>query len=366
MGAMTVSRKRIVVAMSGGVDSSVTAALLMREGHEVVGITLQLYDQGKDVCGTRTCCAGRDIYDARTVADKLGIAHYVLDYEERFRTEVIDDFVRSYAEGLTPIPCVACNGRIKFGALLQSARELGADALATGHYVRLLDGPDGPQMHQAVDPVRDQSYFLFSTPKAVLPELRFPLGGYHKPDVRALAAELGLVNARKPDSQDICFVPGGRYGDVVAARMPDAVRPGDIVDRDGKVLGHHAGIFNFTVGQHKRVLSGQREPVFVLALDAARARVVVGPRSALSRSEIFLERVNWLADPQGTSDALECAVKIRSVRPPVAARVTPTPDGGAHVVLAAPQEAIAPGQACVFYKETRVLGGGWIAKPAPV
>lgn len=356
------SRLRIVVAMSGGVDSSVTAALLQREGHEVVGVTLQLYDSSQDVCGTKTCCAGRDIYDARTVADKLGIAHYVLDYEERFRIAVIDDFVQAYARGLTPIPCVACNGRIKFGALLQSARELGAEALATGHYVRLLAGVDGCEMHTAVDPARDQSYFLFSTPRTALPALRFPLGGRRKPDVRVLAAELGLINARKPDSQDICFVPGGRYAEVVAARNPEAVRPGEIVDRDGNVLAHHDGIFNFTVGQHKRLgLSGQDAPLFVLSLDPVHARVVVGPRSALAQRRFRLTGVNWLID---ATVAMDCAVKIRSMRPPVPARVTPDGADGAEVELAAPEEAVAPGQACVFYRGTQVLGGGWIAKPA--
>lgn len=368
----TGSRKRIVVAMSGGVDSSVTAALLLREGYEVVGVTLQLYDQSRDVCGSKTCCSGRDIYDARTVADKLGIPHYVLDYEERFRVAVIDDFVQSYAQGLTPIPCVACNGLIKFGALLDSARELGAEALATGHYVRLIDAPAGPQLHRAVDPARDQSYFLFSTPRAALPALRFPLGGLHKPDVRKLAAELGLINARKPDSQDICFVPDGRYADVVSARLPRAARPGDIVDLSGKVLGHHAGIFNFTVGQHKRLgLSGFAQPLFVIRLDAANARVVVGPRSALIRRTFRLTGVNWLVDPPaaetGAGDrGIDCAVKVRSMRPPVAARVIPDKGaGGAAVELAAPIEAVAPGQACVFYKDTLVLGGGWIARAEP-
>jgi tRNA-uridine 2-sulfurtransferase len=353
--------QRIVVAMSGGVDSTVTAALLQRQGHEVIGVTLQLYDQGKALAGSRTCCAGRDIYDARAAADRLGIAHYVLDYEARFRAAVIEGFAETYARGLTPIPCVHCNARIKFGDLLTAARDLGADALATGHYVELIAGPDGPELHRAVDAARDQSYFLFSTPRTALPFLRFPLGGLHKPEVRTLAAELGLANAAKPDSQDICFVPDGRYAELVETLKPEAVRPGAIVDRAGQVLGRHAGIIHFTVGQRKGLnLSGQGEPLFVLRLDAEKAEVVVGPRAALATREVRLETVNWLADPALAAD---CAVKVRSMRPPVPAQVTA--DGtGARVALLQPEAAIAPGQACVFYAGTRVLGGGWIAGAA--
>jgi tRNA-specific 2-thiouridylase len=348
--------KRIVAAMSGGVDSSVTAALLKRDGYEVIGVTLQLYSGMADRKGA--CCAGKDIYDARRVADKLGIAHYVLDYEERFRTAVIDDFAAGYARGETPIPCIRCNERVKFADLMASARDLGADALATGHYVRRIDGPDGAELHTPADTARDQSYFLFATTRAQLDYLRFPLGGLTKPEVREIAAELGLITAAKPDSQDICFVSGG-YADVVKRLKPEAGRPGDIIDEAGRVLGRHDGIVNFTIGQRKGLgLSGNEAPLFVLALDAERAQVVVGPREALRTRRIALKDVNWLAEPDVARD---CVVKVRSMRPPVPAHVVPTPNG-AEVELLEPEEGVAPGQACVFYKGTRVLGGGWIAK----
>lgn len=352
----TSSRPRVVAAMSGGVDSSVTAALLQRQGYEVVGITLQLYSGVQQRKGA--CCAGQDIYDAKRVADKLGIAHYVLDYEERFRKAVIEDFAETYARGETPIPCVRCNERVKFADLLQSARELGADALATGHYVQRLDGPDGAEMHRAVDDNRDQSYFLFATTREQLDFLRFPLGGMTKPKVREIAAELGLVNAEKPDSQDICFVTSD-YTDIVGRLKPQAGEPGEIVDEQGRVLGQHGGVMHFTVGQRKGLgLSGNEEPLFVVKLDAAARQVVVGPRSSLATCTILLHSVNWLATP---AEAAECSVKVRSMRAPVPARVTAT-GAGALVQLLSPEEAVAPGQACVFYKGTRVLGGGWIAK----
>lgn len=343
--------------MSGGVDSSVTAALLQRQGYDVIGVTLQLYSGTAERKGA--CCAGKDIYDAKRVADKLGIPHYVLDYEDRFKQSVIDDFADSYARGETPIPCIQCNERVKFGDLMDSARALGADALATGHYVQRIDGPHGAELHSGADSARDQSYFLFSTTKAQLDLLRFPLGGMTKPEVRAIAAELGLVNAEKPDSQDICFVPGN-YADVVLRLRPEAGEPGDIVDLDGRVLARHNGIVHFTIGQRKGLgLSGNEAPLFVVRLEPQTRRVVVGPREALRTRRIRLTGVNWLADP---AEALDCAVKVRSMRPPVPARVART-DGGAEVELLSPEEAVAPGQACVFYKGTRVLGGGWIARP---
>jgi tRNA-uridine 2-sulfurtransferase len=352
------NRKRIVAAMSGGVDSSVTAALLQRQGYEVIGVTLQLYSGVAKRQGA--CCAGKDIYDARRVADKLGIAHYVLDYEDRFQKAVIEDFAESYARGETPIPCIRCNQRIKFADLMDSARNLGAEALATGHYVRRLEGPAGAELHRGVDESRDQSYFLFTTTAAQLNALRFPLGGMSKPDVRAIAAELGLTVASKPDSQDICFVPGD-YAEVVERLKPEASEPGEIVDADGRVLARHNGLVHFTVGQRKGLgLSGNEAPLFVLRLEPETRRVVVGPRSALATSTLVLKEVNWLADPAA---AAECMVKVRSMRPPVAAKVTAN-GGGASVELAAPEDGVAPGQACVFYKGSQVLGGGWIARPA--
>jgi tRNA-specific 2-thiouridylase len=357
-------KPRIVAAMSGGVDSSVAAALLVREGFDVVGVTLQLYDQGA-AKKKGACCAGQDIYDARRVAEQLGIAHYVLDYEARFKARVIEDFAASYARGETPIPCVRCNERVKFADLMETARALGAEALATGHYVRRVEGPNGPELHRPADASRDQSYFLFATTEAQLDYLRFPLGDMEKPRVRALASELGLPVADKPDSQDICFVPDGRYASVVEKLKPGASEAGEIVDMAGQVVGEHDGVIHFTVGQRKGLgLSGNADPVFVVGIDAAAKRVVVGPRTALASRTIHLRAVNWLAPADKT---LACAVKVRSMRPPVAADVTPLDGNRAVVTLHAPEEAIAPGQACVFYEQggTRVLGGGWIAKAEP-
>jgi tRNA-specific 2-thiouridylase len=355
---------RVVAAMSGGVDSSVVAGLLARDGYDVIGVTLQLYDHGKALKKKGACCAGQDIHDAKRVAEKLSIPHYVLDYEERFRKAVVEDFAQSYAKGETPIPCVRCNERIKFGDLLNLARELGADALATGHYVRRIDGADGPELHRAADMSRDQSYFLFATTAEQLRMLRFPLGEVKKDEVREMARALGLQVAEKPDSQDICFVPEGRYTDVVERLRPDAARPGEIVDLSGRTLGTHPGILHFTVGQRKGLgLSGNGEPLFVVRLEADAARVVVGPREALRTRAVTLAHVNWLTKPpEGT-----CAVKVRSTRAPTPARVTPMEGGGAQVDLLSGEDAVAPGQACVFYEEdgTRVLGGGWIVKAEP-
>ncbi len=369
MGLTLKPGTRVVAAMSGGVDSSVTAALLKRQGYDVVGITLQLYPEEKTPARKGACCAGADIYDAKRVAESLAIPHYVLDYESRFRKHVIADFADAYARGETPIPCVRCNERVKFADLMETARELGAEALATGHYVRRVEGPAGAELHAAADSTRDQSYFLFATTRAQLDFLRFPLGEMEKTEVRAIAAELGLITADKPDSQDICFVPRGRYTTIVDRMRPDAARPGDIVDQSGAVVGRHDGITGFTVGQRKGLgLSGNEEPLFVLKLDAAKAQVVVGPRSALASSVIALKEVNWLTPPQNIEGGapFEARVKVRSMRPPVAAHVIPLPGGAARVELAAPEEAIAPGQACVFYDPngSRVLGGGWITAPA--
>lgn len=357
---------RVVAAMSGGVDSSVVAALLKRDGYDVVGVTLQLYDHGQALKRKGACCAGQDVHDARRVASRLDIPHYVLDYEERFRRAVIDDFAESYAQGQTPIPCVRCNERIKFGDLLSLAHELGADALATGHYVRRTVGSSGAELHRAADAARDQSYFLFATTAAQLDALRFPLGDLTKQEVRAVARSLDLSIAGKADSQDICFVPQGRYADIVERLKPEASKPGEIVDAAGRVLGHHPGIIHFTVGQRKGLgLSGTDEPLFVIRLDATSRRVVVGPRDSLRTRVVKLASVNWLTD--ANIGLISCAVKVRSTRHPVPAVVAPLPALGAEVELLNGEDAVAPGQACVFYEEggTRVLGGGWIVSAAP-
>ncbi|HEX4111922.1 MAG TPA: tRNA 2-thiouridine(34) synthase MnmA [Stellaceae bacterium] len=349
---------RIVVAMSGGVDSSVTAALLKEQGHDVVGITLQLYDHGAATGRKGACCAGQDIHDAARVAETIGMPHYVLDYEARFRDAVIEDFADSYLRGETPIPCVNCNERVKFRDLLATARDLGAEALATGHYVRRIEGADGPEMHRACDASRDQSYFLYRTTRAELDFLRFPLGDLTKDETRALARRYALPVAAKPDSQDICFVPNGSYASVVEKLRPGAIEPGEIVDTAGNVLGRHDGIVHFTVGQRKGIGIAAAEPLYVLRLEPATHRVVVGPQAALAQSRVALHSVNWLGS-SAPHDGMPVQVKLRSAQPPVAARLYAE---GSDVLLDTPTFGVAPGQACVFYDGTRVLGGGWIAR----
>jgi tRNA-uridine 2-sulfurtransferase len=349
---------RIVVAMSGGVDSSVTAALLVERGFEVVGVTLQLYDHGAAIGRKGACCAGQDIGDARRVADRLGIAH-----ESRFRKEVIEDFAEAYRRGETPIPCIRCNQRIKFRDLLGTARDLGASALATGHYVRRTVGPDGPELRRAADPTRDQSYFLFATTRAELEFLRFPLGDVAKNETRALAQRFGLMVADKPDSQDICFVPQGSYVRLVERLRPEAGEPGDIVDMTGRVLGHHRGIARFTVGQRKGLGVAAAEPLYVLRLEPEERRVVVGPRAALAETRLSLGEVNWLGPP--AEPGMAVAAKLRSTQLPVRARFYPSGNKeDAVLVLDAPAGAVAPGQAAVLYDGERLLGGGWIRRKA--
>ena len=357
---------RLVVAMSGGVDSSVTAALAKLAGFDVVGVTLQLYDHGVAIQKKGACCAGQDIADARRVAEAMDFPHYVLDYEDRFSDAVMEDFADTYLAGATPIPCVRCNERVKFKDLLETARDLGGEAMATGHYIRRVEGPAGPELRRAADASKDQSYFLFSTTKEQLEFLRFPLGGLPKEAVRRIAGQLGLVVADKPDSQDICFVPEGKYASVVERLRPGAAEPGEIVHLDGAVMGRHPGVIHYTVGQRRGLGVATGEPLYVVRLDAERRQVVVGPREALMVSEIALKDVTWLGDGEGEAAARAgspVAVKVRSTRPPAPARLNWK--NGWSVVLDAPEEGVAPGQACVFYSpddaHDRVLGGGWIA-----
>ena len=363
---------RVVAAMSGGVDSTVAAALLKRAGYEVVGITLQLYDHGQAARQKGACCAGQDILDARAAAETLDIPHYVLDYEARFRAAVMEDFAESYVRGETPIPCVRCNQTVKFRDLLEVARDLGADALATGHYVRRTSAARGTQLHQARDPARDQSYFLFATTPAQADFLRFPLGDLEKSQVRAVAAELGLAIADKPDSQDICFVPEGRYVTVVDKLRPHAAGAGDIVHIDGRILGRHEGISRYTVGQRRGLGVALGDPLFVVALDAARCEVIVGPREALLTGALVLGETNWLGD-EATIEAAALAARrvlarVRSTRPPAAGRLRVGHAGEVEVVFDVSEEAVSPGQACVLYdvaEPSRLLGGGFIARTTP-
>ena len=348
---------RIVVAMSGGVDSSVVAALAARSGAEVIGVTLQLYDHGAAVQRPGSCCAGQDIRDARAVAEQLGIAHYVFDYESRFRGDVIERFADEYVRGRTPIPCVACNQGVKFTDLLGLARDLGADCLATGHYVRRIVGPSGPELHRPADIARDQSYFLFATTREQLEFLRFPLGDLPKPEVRTIARELDLAVGAKPDSQDICFVPNGDYAEVVKRLRPDAERDGDIVDEAGRVLGRHSGLIHFTVGQRRGLeIGGQAEPLYVLRLEPGSGRVVVGPKRALAVSAARLSGVNWIGEGQSK----DLCAKVRSMAQPAPARFD-----GTSIIFEAPEYGVAPGQAGVLYEGDRLLGGGWIEETVP-
>ncbi|ARC37981.1 tRNA 2-thiouridine(34) synthase MnmA [Paracoccus yeei] len=355
---------RVVVAMSGGVDSSVVAAMLAAEGYDVIGVTLQLYDHGAALAKKGACCAGQDIHDARRVAERIGFPHYVLDYENKFRESVIEEFADAYLAGATPVPCIRCNERVKFRDLLQTARELDADCMATGHYIRRFDGMNGAELHMAADPNRDQSYFLFSTTGEQLDFLRFPLGGLaSKAETRALAARFGLAVADKPDSQDICFVPNGNYASVIEKLRPGAADPGEIVDLDGNVLGTHRGVIHYTIGQRRGLgIGGLGDPLYVVRLEPDARRVVVGPKQALATRIVPVTEVNWLGDEPLTGE-IAINARIRSTRPPRPAILRPTGDGRAEVELLDPEEGVSAGQACVFYatEGTRVLGGGWIA-----
>jgi tRNA-specific 2-thiouridylase len=359
------SATRVVVAMSGGVDSSVVAAMLAEEGYDVVGVTLQLYDHGAALAKKGACCAGRDIHDARRVAETMGFAHYVLDYENTFREAVMEDFADAYLAGATPVPCIRCNERVKFKDLLATARDLEADCMATGHYIQRKIGLAGPELHAAADANRDQSYFLFSTTAEQLSYLRFPLGHLtSKAETRALAAKYGLPVADKPDSQDICFVPNGNYAAVIEKLRPGAADPGDIVDQSGNVLGTHRGVIHYTIGQRKGLgIGGLGDPLYVVRLEPEMRRVIVGPKEALATRIIPVREINWLGDAAFDSQTeWHVNVKVRSTRPPRPAVIRPISATEAEVELLDPEDGVSAGQACVFYapEGSRIFGGGWI------
>ncbi|WP_291733139.1 tRNA 2-thiouridine(34) synthase MnmA [Leisingera sp. F5] len=359
------SETRVVVAMSGGVDSSVVAAYLADQGYDVVGVTLQLYDHGAALAKKGACCAGIDIHDARRVAEERGFPHYVLDYENIFKDAVIDEFADSYLAGATPVPCIRCNERVKFKDLLETAKDLEADCMATGHYIQRVMGANGPELHSAEDANRDQSYFLFSTTPEQLDYLRFPLGHLPSKDAtREMAAQYGLAVADKPDSQDICFVPDGNYAGVIEKLRPGAAEPGDIVHSDGRVLGRHDGVLHYTIGQRRGLgIGGLSEPLYVVRLDVDKKQVVVGPKELLATRTIPVREINWLGDDPFTSrEEWHVKVKVRSTRPPREAIIRPLTDTTAKVELLTPEEGVSPGQACVFYasESSRIFGGGWI------
>ena len=357
---------RVLVAMSGGVDSSVVAAMLSEEGYDVVGVTLQLYDHGAALAKKGACCAGRDIQDARRVAEEMGFPHYVLDYENKFKESVIDEFADAYLAGATPVPCIRCNERVKFRDLLEPAKDLDADCMATGHYIQRFVENGKAELHKAADPDRDQSYFLFSTQQKQLDYLRFPLGQIKsKKDTRELARKYGLPVADKPDSQDICFVPNGSYAAVIEKLRPEAANPGNIVNLNGEILGTHKGIINYTVGQRRGLGIGGGDPLYVVKLDADKQQVIVGSKEALATRTVMIKEVNWLGEDKFIdSSERSIAVRVRSTRSPKEAIIRPITETTASVELLVAEEGIAPGQACVFYdiEGTRIYGGGWITK----
>ncbi|MEP2715394.1 tRNA 2-thiouridine(34) synthase MnmA [Pseudophaeobacter sp.] len=359
------SETRVVVAMSGGVDSSVVAAYLADQGYDVIGVTLQLYDHGAALAKKGACCAGIDIHDARRVAEERGFPHYVLDYENIFKDAVIDEFADSYLAGATPVPCIRCNERVKFKDLLETARELEADCMATGHYIQRKMGDMGAELHSAEDANRDQSYFLFSTTPEQLDYLRFPLGHLPSKDAtREMAAQYGLAVADKPDSQDICFVPDGNYTSVIEKLRPGAAEPGEIVHADGRVLGNHTGVIHYTIGQRRGLgIGGLTEPLYVVRLDVDKKQVIVGPKELLATRTIPVREINWLGDePFESRKEWNVLVKVRSTRPPREAIIRPLSATTAEVELLTPEEGVSPGQACVFYEadSSRIFGGGWI------